>query len=75
MIEESEIIGNILAEMSRRRWTQEYLAKRANIGRNTLSDAKLGKRHLKLSIFLRIAKALEMDPRELMAEQNRHGGR
>lgn len=73
MVSEIDIIRNILAETARRQWTQEELARRAGIGRNTISNAKNGKSGLKLSKLLKIANALGIDPRELL-EPNRGSG-
>ena len=56
----------ILQERKRHRWSQEKLAEKANINKNTVSIIELGESSPKLDTILALAEALGINPSELL---------
>lgn len=55
--------------------SQEALADRAELHRTYISSVERGERNLSLENIFRIANALEIDPRELIAPEKKVGGK
>jgi transcriptional regulator with XRE-family HTH domain len=55
--------------------SQEALAGRAGLHRTYVSSIERGERNVSIQNIFRIAKALGVDPRELLAADKKNGGR
>ncbi|MDR1327820.1 MAG: helix-turn-helix domain-containing protein [Heliobacteriaceae bacterium] len=56
----------LLQERRRRRWSQERLAEKANLSKNTLSSIELGDSSPKLATVFALADALEIPAKDLI---------
>lgn len=57
---------NILYYRRAKGWTQEMLARKSGVSRSRISDIERGKEAFKIDSLMMIAKALEVDYRELL---------
>jgi transcriptional regulator with XRE-family HTH domain len=55
--------------------SQEVLAQRAELHRTYVSSVERGERNVSLKNIFRLAEALGIDPRELLAPEKKPGGR
>jgi transcriptional regulator with XRE-family HTH domain len=55
--------------------SQEALAERAELHRTYVSSIERGERNISLQNIFRLAEALGVDPRELLAPEKKPGGR
>ena len=57
---------NIKTLRDRRGWSQEYLAEKTGVSRNTISDIETGDKFARAKTLVRLAKAFETDVYELL---------
>lgn len=57
----------IKVDLAEREWTQQELADKVGITRETLGNYMKGHRQMPMAVFSSIAKAFECSPREFMA--------
>ena len=57
---------NIFSHRERRNWSQEDLAEKAGVSRNTISDIEAGYKFARAKTLVRLAKALETEVYELL---------
>lgn len=55
--------------------SQEALADRAELHRTYVSSIERGERNVSIENIFRLAQALDVDPRELLAPDKKNGGR
>jgi transcriptional regulator with XRE-family HTH domain len=57
---------NVRAAREARGWTQEDLAYEASLASVQVSRIERGRREIRLSTFLKLVRALDLDPNELL---------
>ena len=61
---------NIKTLRNRRGWSQENLAEKAGVSKNTISDIETGQKFARVKTFVRLAKAFETEVYELLKPKN-----
>ena len=66
-----DIFGkNIKTRRKDTKWSQEYLAEKAHVSKNTISDIEKGEKFVHAKTLVNLAKALETEPYELLKPDN-----